>query len=143
MSSNIYTTLIGKLETLLNSVDEVSKVYMHPVDRLKEYPSVVCIPTSYESSFETNQENLEIRRFKLVVVVGAVQTTIKTLYTSVLPKTVDSIRDKFAENWDGGSIDGHRVWYKLDSGEWGTGETDKGLEAWCELYLDIKLLTDN
>lgn len=139
----IYTTLIPNIKTLLESVDEVNKVYAYPVSEVAGYPAVVFTPDSYESDFETNKENQEMRRFRMVVVINATQTTLENVFTDYLPKVVDSISAKFAENWDGGAIDNHRVWYKLDSGQWNVGETDKGLEAWCELFLDITLLTNN
>lgn len=139
----IYTTLISNIKDLLDSVEEVNVVYGYPVSRVNKYPAVVFLPDSYESDFETANENLETRRFKILVIIGATQTNLESVFTDYLPKVVDAIRTKFAANWDAGEIGGHRGWYKVDSGQWNVGEGQDGLEAWCELYLEVKLLTNN
>lgn len=143
MANNIYTTLISDIKTTLESVAEVKAVYGYPVSRVEKYPAVVFIPDEFDNEFDTNQENMEIRRFRMIVVINATQTNLENVFTDYMPKTVDAIRAKFAKSWETGDIAGNWGWYKIDSGQWNVGETDKGLEVWCELFLDVKLLTNN
>ena len=143
LQTQILTTLISNIKTLLQTVTEIKEVKAHGYSRLTKYPAVVFIPESFENSYQSTEENFETHKFKIWVIVGVSETTLDNAFETVLPKAVDAIKEKINDSWDGGTIDGHRVWYTLDSGNFGLSEEDKGLQAWAELSLTIKLTTNN
>lgn len=142
MPTTIYTTLINKIQTSLQSVTKIKEIFAYPATKITKYPAAIFFPDSFENSFESVKENLKIYRFKLFIVVGAKQTTLNDLFGTVLPNVVDSVLSQFDTDFDGGTIDGHRVTLLVDSGQWTLTETQDGLEAAAELNLRFKLLTD-
>ncbi len=143
LQTEILTTIIANIKTVLSGVSEIKEVKAHGFSRVTKYPAVVFLPDGFDNSFNGNKENFEVHTFKLWVIVGVTNTTLDNIYEKVLPKAVDAIKEKMNESWNGGTIDGHRVWYSLQRGRFGMTEEDKGMEAWAELNLSIKLLTNN
>jgi len=82
-------------------------------------------------------------RFKIFIIVGGKPDDREFLYKTVLSRVMDDVIAEFNEKWDGGSIDGHRVWAILNSGMPSMTVTDKGIEAWAEMNLVIKMQTTN
>jgi hypothetical protein len=138
-----YTTLMTYISTTLAKVTKLALVLPHPCDLVNAYPAVIFMPDAMTNAYESTAENRKAYKFKLWVIVGAEQTTIKQIFATTLPNVVDDIIQQFDTDYNGGTIDGHRVWATLTSGTWSVNKTDKGLEAVCELSLTIELNTNN
>jgi hypothetical protein len=139
----MYETLIAKTKTTLESVTQVKDVFTVPKSKLTAFPAVFFKPEGFSNVFETGQENFATYRFMMIVMVGVSgNLTQAQAFNTVLPRTVDAIIEKFNEDWDAGTIDGHRVWTKIDSADaWELSEEEDGLVAYAPLNVEIKLLT--
>lgn len=139
----MYTTLLTKIGTTLGSVSRVKDSFYYPKTKLTKYPSVFYFPNGFDNSFETSQENFKTYRFDMVVIIGVEKTTVATA-TDVLARTVDDIIAQFDQDWDQGTVDGHRVWVSINSpGSWQLSDEQDGLELYAPLQLEIRLLTNN
>ena len=139
----MYTTLIDKIEETLEKVDKIAKIYAYPVSKIEGYPAVIFQPADFENSFSTSNENYKIYKFKMWVIVNGEKKSMKKIFATVLPNVVDDIIAQFDEDWDSGTIEGHRCWVKVDSGYWTTDSTQDSQTAYAELDLVIKVLTNN
>ena len=68
---------------------------------------------------------------------------MSNIFENVLANTSDAILEAFDSNWKLNSIEGHRVWIRIDAGNWGVEKTDKGLLGVAEYDLIIKLSVNN
>ena len=141
--SVIYSSLISKIKTTFEAVTNIKEVFAHPASKLSKYPAVVFYSNDFENSFETVADNYKIYSFKAWVIIGCPQTSLSNVFETVMPNTIDAILEEFDAEWDGGTIDGHRVSILVDGGNWGASEGQAGLEAWAELNIKIKVLTTN
>lgn len=139
----MYSTLIDKIDTTLEKVGKISKIYEYPETKLEGYPAVIFIPSTFENSFESVSENFKVYRFTMWVIVSAESKSMEDAFGDILPDVVDDIIAQFDEDWNGGTIEGHRCWIKMDSGLWGTDLTQDAKTAYAELDLEIKVLTNN
>lgn len=144
--TSIYTNLIGQIQGILDTVKatgKIKEIFAYPATKINKYPAAIFFPASFENSFENSNENKKVYRFKLFIVVGAKQTEVSTIFATVLPNAVDAVVEQFDADWSLTSINGHRTWIKIDSGDWTMAEDKDGLEATAELNLEVKLLTNN
>lgn len=139
----MYTTLLTKIETTLNTVNRVQENFSYPKTKITKYPAVFYFPDGFENSYETNSENFKIYKFKMFVIIGVKQTTIASA-SDVMAKTVQDIMAAFDEQWNMGVIDGHRAWVTLGSGDpWQLSGEQDGMELSAALNLEVRLLTNN
>lgn len=138
----IYKNIIEQINTVLAGVTSVKEVFNHPATNFTKYPAVVFFPTGVSNVYATTTEDFREYRFKLFCIVGTNQTTVQHIFEDVLPKVCDDILASFAENWSMTSINNKRVWLRIESGNWGMDNTDKGLTAFAEFDLLIKLSAD-
>jgi hypothetical protein len=139
-----YSTLIPNIKSAIEGVAAVRDVYAYPLaGNPKQYPSVVFIPDSFENSFETVADNMKVYRFRMWVMVDLAGTDEETAFTSILPNVIDKIIAAFDAQWNGGTLDGHRISYILDSGFWGLSEEQKSKRAFAEMTLTIRMMTTN
>ena len=143
LETNIQTVLIAEIKAMLESVSEIKEVKAHGYTRIEKYPAIIFTPDSFENSFLSTTENEETYKFKIWIIIGATQSTLDNIYERILPNAIDAVKEKINNAWSGGTIDGHRIWYQLDSGRPGLSEEAKGLQAWGELSLTVKLATNN
>jgi len=141
----MYETLIAKIKTTLEAVDNVKDVFTGPKTKMTKFPAVYFAPAGFTNTFETNNENMAIYRFLAIVLVGTnTQLPISEAFQTILPHTVDAIISKFNESWNGGTIEGHRVTVKIDSADaWQVSEEEDGLTAYAPLNIEVRLLTTN
>jgi hypothetical protein len=142
----IYSTISGKIEEILEKVKTAGKlaeIHSNPTSKFKAYPVAVFFPTSVENEFETNRENIKVYNFRLYLIAMASQSSINKLYNTVMPNLVDDVLEEFDSSWDLDSIDGHRVWIRLESGNWETSVEQQNLIVYSEFNLQIKVLTNN
>jgi hypothetical protein len=140
----MYETLLTKIADTLGQVTRVKEILTTPTTTITKYPAVFFKPNGFQNDFETNAENAITYRFMMIVIVGIAGTTPEDVFSSVLPKTVDDIVAQFNQDWNQGTIDGHRVRVRIDSADaWELSEEQDGLVAYAPLNIDIKLLTTN
>ncbi len=144
----MWESLSSKIQETFESIAQVQLVIPHPIDnldQLSKYPAVVWFPFQDENAFETNVENMETYSFRAFVFIQANQATnLNKIFTDAMPKTVDAIKAKFNEQWDGGTINGHRIWIILETGAWDVDATSaKGKVGFVELHIKVKGLTTN
>ena len=138
----VYDTLITAIQAKLDAVTAVKQVIFGPVTEITKYPCAIFIPDAFENSFDSKADNFEIHRFKLWIVCGTSQKDKTDIFRTVLPTVVDSVKAKFNEEWNLGALDGHRIWVVLDTGRWDMSVTERGVEAWAEMQLTVKLSTE-
>lgn len=136
--------LIAKVRATLESVTNIKDVFSLPKTKLTKFPCVFFKPYGFTNNFETQNENMAVYRFLMVVMVGTTQTTMQNAYEVVLPHTVDALIAQFNEDWNAGTIDGHRVTVKVESADpWEVSEEQDGLVAYAPLICEVRLLTSN
>ena len=146
----MYATLITNIKSILDTLtgvgQKLSVVYDHPLnkgDTISGYPAVVFYPVAHENAFMSNEENFKEYRFKVFVLVECEVASIENVFKTILAEAVDDVVQKFDDEWNGGVISGHRVWYRMTSGDWYLDQEESGLVATAELNLLIKLATSN
>jgi hypothetical protein len=140
----MYQILISKIKDTLESVEAIKEIYAYPLPgNPKKYPAAIFYPDSFENSFETTADNFKVYRFKLFIAVNIAGTTEEDVFTSILPKTVDAVIAAFDTGWNGGTIDGHRLWSILDSGFWTLAIEQQGKTATAEMTLTCRVATTN
>jgi len=139
----IYKTIYDEIEDILETVENVKQIVKHPTANFSKYPAVVYFPAEVSNVFSTNADNFREYKFKMFVVAGVDQTTMSNIFENVLSNTCDAILEAFDSGWKLNSIDGHRVWIRIDAGNWSVEKTDKGLLGVAEFDIIIKLSVNN
>lgn len=137
MYSKLYTTI----ENSLDNCDTIAKVWSYPTSDFEgQYPAAVVYPDELKNSFADVKNYKKIYRFKLWIVVGVMgDTNTNEVFNTILADAVDDVIDQFDNDWDGGTIDGHRVTKLVNSGAWGLRDTQNELTAVAELNIRIKV----
>lgn len=136
--------LIQTLETSIQEIDAIQEVYMYPLeDKPRKYPALIVYPTSLENTFETTAENFKIYSFSMFALVNINNQTTKKVYEEILPRTLDKIVAHFDEDWNIGTVDGHRVWARVSSSSMGISNDAKSKTAFIDMTLQIKANTTN
>ena len=139
----MYQIIIPQIKAILEDTELVKEVFAYPTAKITKYPAVIFYPSDFTNAYETTAENAKEYRFRLFVVVELKNLSEAEAFESVLPKVVDNIIAKFDQEWNYGTVAGHRVRALLGSGVWGVIEDKAGKEAYAELNLSIKSLTSN
>ena len=139
----MFKTLIANIKTILDEVSELAYVYDYPVVDLDGYPSAIFYPVSVDNDYLTNKENLKAYKFKIFIVVEMKVKDKQTAFNTILAGAVDAVIQALDTGWDGGTIAGHRAWYRLDSGDWYSNEVTDGQQGIAELNLTVNLMTNN
>lgn len=138
----IYSTINSKIQAILDGTSKIKSTYAYPTTKIDSYPAAIYYPSTFENSFESTGTNFKIYGYKLWVVVNAEGTTVENVFSSILPNAVDEVLQAFDDGWDFSTIDGHRVWTKVDTGGWTVSEENAGVEVVAEIDLTIKMLTE-
>ena len=141
--TTIYRELNSRIKTILESVTKIKSIYAYPATKIDTYPSAIFYPSNFENTFETTGDNFKIYGYKLWIVVNSEGTTVEDVFDTVMPNVVDSILEALDSGWSFTSIDGHRVWCKVNTGLWSVSEEQAGVEVTAEIDLSIKMLTTN
>jgi len=141
--TTIYRELNSRIKTILESVTKIKSIYAYPATKIDTYPSAIFYPSNFENTFETTGDNFKIYGYKLWIVVNSEGTTVEDVFDTVMPNVVDSILEALDAGWSFTSIDGHRVWCKVNTGLWSVSEEQAGVEVTAEIDLSIKMLTTN
>ncbi|TXH44818.1 MAG: hypothetical protein E6Q97_32175 [Desulfurellales bacterium] len=140
--TSLYAPIMQQIQTTLAGVGAIKAIYAYPTEKVTHYPAAIYFPDTLENTFESNEDNLKHYRFKVYVVVGSAQKDQVDIFSDILPNAVDKVIEAFDAAWDGGTIDGHRVWCLINSGSWTIGQTPEGLEAQAELTLEFRAVTN-
>lgn len=140
----MYATLIGKINATLQKVvgsGQLAEFFNYPKTKIDSYPAVYFQPSGFDNTFESESQNMKIYRFMMVVIVNKSGTTTEDIFGTVLPNVVDAIVAQFDADWDQGTIDGGRVWARLDTADpWEFAEDQDGLTAYAPLNLEVKVV---
>lgn len=137
--------LITKINTALNNVTELAFVYDFGVDEVEGYPAVVWTPITFTNQFYSTVENLKGYSFRIVIIAETEIKGDQSALHDVLIPAVDAVIAEFDATWNQGDDgDGHRIWWGLETGDWGlTTDTQDGTVYAAELTLTINQLTTN
>ena len=138
-----YQELLIKVKATVDSITEIKESFYYPETDLTKFPCAIILPGNCENTFETVEDNMKTYRFRIWIVSGIGGTTVNNVFATVLPKVVDAVYDKFDADWDQGTIDGHRVWARIESEEWQVISAQDGTMCYAPMILTIKLLTNN
>jgi hypothetical protein len=139
----MYETLIAQIRSTLAEVSLVKEIFAYPETEYTKYPAVVFYPADLANSYATTAENAKEYRFSLFVIVELKNISKQQVFESVLPKTVDAVIAQFDQDWNFGTVDGHRVRALLSTALWDTQQIQNGEVAFAQLTLVIKTLTSN
>lgn len=139
----MYETLIAQIRDTLESVTQIKEIFAYPETKYTKYPAVVFYPSDLSNSFETVKENAKEYRFILFVIVDLKNVTKQRVFEEVLPRALDAVIAQFDQDWDYGTVDGHRVRALINTAFWDTQVTEHGEIAFAQLNLAIKTLTSN
>lgn len=112
------STIIAKLQADFEAVSEIGAVYAYPIEKPRKFPNIIFFPRSITSNYYTQNENEKAMSFAVFVNHEAKTLGLKEVWTNLMPATVQAVMDKIDAEWNGGVVDGSRVWYTLETGDW-------------------------
>jgi len=136
-----YTDIIEKIETTLESVDKIQKIYAYPLgenEKPEKYPCAVFFPELVDNSMESVKANERTYRFRLVLLIQLNDTNAENIFTSVMPGLVDSTLSAFDTDWQYGEAS----WAWVDTGEQGITIESEGKVAFFRATINIVVITD-
>lgn len=141
--TSIYPTILNKIKTILEGVSVIKEVHGYPASKLEKFPCAIYIPSGFDNEFADSGSNFKIYKFKIYIVIGIKQTTLDAVYNTVMPAALDAVLAAFDNGWSFDSIDGHRAWGRISTGEWALSDDQDGVTLSAEINLEVKLLTNN
>jgi len=139
----MWSTLITNIKTVLDNVSELSRVYDYNISKIGGFPCAIYQPLAFENTFMTNNENFKEYNFRITIIAETKVKNKRQALIDVLAPTVDAVIAQFDQDWDGGQIDGHRIWYRISGGDWGFDEISQGEILFADINLAIKFADDN
>lgn len=138
-------TILQNLTTIIEGVNHVQAVYPPLFEGdFTTYPCVVLQADSLTNEFQSTASNFKEYQFKAwVIVQGNQNKTASDIASTTLLDTVDAVVAAFDGDWNGGVVDGHRMWYRVSTGFMGYDNTDKGKNVYQELTILVKVTTTN
>ena len=122
----MYETFIQSIKTTLGKVGSVREIYGYPVTKVDNYPAVVFVPDSTENQYSSTAANMETVRFRMWIIVGTENINDEIIFETLLPQVTDDVIKQFNTDWDGGDINGGRVWSIIESGTWAVSSNQRG-----------------
>ena len=142
MSTSIYPAINTKIQTILDGVSKVKSVYAYPTNKIDSYPSAIYYPSSFDNRFETSTENFKTYGYKLWIVCSVAGTTLNQIFNDTMKNTLDAVLEALDDGWDFNTIDGHRCWCQVGTGQWSVVQGEGGVEVTAEIDLSVKVLTN-
>jgi hypothetical protein len=140
----MWETAIQIIKTTLEGIDEIKEIFEYPLQgNPSKFPAVVFFPQTMENNFETTTENFKVYNFSMFLTVGIGNTTVKKVYSEILPKATDALVAEFDNKWNGGTYDGKRVWVKVSTGQWSMSDEQAGRTATIDMTVQVKTITNN
>jgi len=133
----IYSGINAKIQAILESLTQIKQIYAYPTSKIDAYPAAIYYPSTMENSFESTADNFKIYGYKLWIVVNAQAIDVNTVFSTVMPNVMEAVLAKFDAEWSFTSIDGHRVWGKVETGSWSVSEEQAGIEITAEIVERI------
>jgi hypothetical protein len=140
----MWESIISKVNTTLEGIGEIKEVFSYPLQgNPKKFPAVVYYPVSMvQNDFNSQADNFKLYTVSISIIVSLSGTTIRQVYSTILPKISDKLVQEFDEKWNMGTVDGHRVWCRLSTGDISYSQEQSGGTATMNLILEVKALTD-
>jgi len=140
----MYEYLINQIQTICNSIPAVKEVFSYPLEGSpSKYPAIVFYPDNTNNTISDTTSNFKNYNFKIFVLVALSGTNTKNIFNTIMPNVCDKIFQKFDETWNGGTVDGYRVWKTLNTAQWGITVAEKSRTAFVEFNLEIKVSTSS
>ena len=139
----MFATLLPKIQATLEKCLLISKIYNYPIETFEGYPCVYYIPTNFDNNYLSSNENIKGYNFKIFVIQEMKKAGNQVAINTILAGVVDQIIAQFDEDWNQGTLDGHRIWWALNAGDWGFADEKSGRVVFAELNLTVNLVTDN
>ncbi|HEY1037156.1 MAG TPA: hypothetical protein VGE62_01080 [Candidatus Paceibacterota bacterium] len=137
-------TILQDIRTKLAGVSSIKEIYGYPLEgNPKKFPAAIFFFDRFDNSFSTVADNFKVLNFKLYLVINSSGTSVETIQESVMPKLIDAVVSKFDAEWNGGTINGHRVWSLITGGELSVSVEQKGKTVTADLTIQVKLSTQN
>jgi len=112
------TTIMQKLKSDFEAINEIEVVYDYPEEKPRGYPYIIFLPTSLSSAYHSQIENEKAFTFAVYINFETKELGEKKVWTELMPNAVQAVMDKIDAEWNGGVVDGARVWYTLETGDW-------------------------
>lgn len=136
--------ITDNIDTGLKTLSSIAEVFSYPISQdPKKFPAIVFDIDSVDNSFETNQENRKQFNFRVEAYISVSGLTTKKIHTEVIPKVYDDISDYIDENWNRGTLGGHRVWARLSLISKNVSIEQNGQVATLSFSLQVQALKDN
>ena len=148
----IYTSIIEKIKETAEGIPEIAEVFMHPLGaevidfetmertgtRVKNYPALIFSPAPFTNQMSSVGDNERTMRFNCWLIINAENIEEVDLYERILPNAVDGVLEAFDQDWNFGTINGHRVRGLMTSGSFGITPGQAGREVWCEMVFEVR-----
>jgi hypothetical protein len=134
--------IISDLKTKLESITGIQEVIMSRDVEPTKYPAIICNWATSDNSFENTSENRKLITFNLAIVINVAGKKMSEIDEVIIPNAFDLLESYVDENWNFGTIDGHRVRMRLSSSDNGITVEDKSKLAWVDCRLQIEYNKD-
>lgn len=139
----MFSTIIQRLQATLETVSELEVVYPYPETEVSGYPAAVIYPVRFDNQFHSSAQNFKQYQFAIAVIQETSQAGVKAVYTQIMPGVLDAIMEAIDADWNGNVVDGGRVWYTLETGDWTfTTESPGGPSVTAFLFVTIRHVND-
>lgn len=141
----MWEKILSEIQNTLDGITEVKSTFNYPLSgNPTTFPSVIYFPTSMvENAFDSTAENFKIFTVNLSLLVTLSGTKLETVFSNILPKIADRVVAEFDKEWDMGSIDGHRMWARVSTGDVDYQVDKAGGVASMNMVLEVKVNTNN
>ncbi len=150
----ITADIIATIKEKAEAIPQIRQVFMHPEGadivefvggqpvykgtRVTQYPALVFVKERFNSDFSDSGSNHRTLAFKGWVLVPCSNTENTDVWERILPNAVDAVIAAFDTGYDFGTVDGHRIWSRMESGLQGYTPEPSGKVAWEELTLIVR-----
>ena len=135
--------VLDKLTETLEAVPEVRAVYPPLFEgSIETYPSVIIAPDSFSNTFASTGTNRKSYQYQMWVMVQATQNkTASDIMKDTLLVVSDAVVKKLDQEWNGGAVDGHRLWFRTSAGLMGYATEDVGKVVWQQFTVLAEIET--
>lgn len=138
--------LLDNITTILEGITSLGAVYDYNASGVNVYPYAIVLPTAFDNTYLTKDENLKGYKFKIYVYQEAQTNGVETSFKDIFLPVVDDIIEELDEKWNGnlwtGQTGNHRIWAICESGDMGITKGEQGDLLYAELNLTINLTNE-
>lgn len=135
--------IIDNVVSTLEDIPQIKEVRGPLFDgTLTKYPAIVFQQDSFTNEFDSGNENHKTFQFQLWLAIPANNRDLEDIGRTTMPEVADKVIEKFDATWNGGTLDGHRVWHRLSTGINSLQLDNKNKVAYLQMTLVVRLNTD-